>query len=398
MTLLRGLEVEELTRADLTGEWEHKLSMMENGQLSREAFMRDIQAMTEHIVQKAKTYDRDTVPGDYATLSTPCPKCGGVVKENYRRYTCTGAPGQAEGCGFSFGKTPGGRTFEPTEVEQFVRDKRIGPLEGFRSKAGWPFTAELALNFDEDTQNWKLEFDFGDTGKDDETGELVDLSASPALGACPRCGGSVHAHGSNYVCAKSVPTHEQATPSCTFKSGRIILQQPIEPEQMQKLLNTGSTDLLDKFISMRTRRPFKAKLKWDAEADKVSFEFEPSKYPRKTPAGGAASGTSAPGRAKAPAKTAKKTAAKKAAAPKAPRKTAANKRPSAALAAVIGDAPTNRTAVMKQLWDYIKAQGLQDPKDKRTIQADDKLQAVLGKPSVGMFELAGLIGPHLSDL
>jgi len=65
---------------------------------------------------------------------------------------------------------------------------------------------------------------------------------------------------------------------------------------------------------------------------------------------------------------------------------------------VIGDAPTNRTAVMKQLWDYIKAQGLQDPKDKRTIQADAKLQAVLGKPSVGMFELAGLIGPHLNDL
>ncbi len=398
MTLLRGLEVEELTRADLTGEWEHKLSMMEKGQLSREAFMRDIQAMTEHIVQKAKTYDRDTVPGDYATLSTPCPKCGGVVKENYRRYTCTGTPGQAEGCGFSFGKTPGGRTFEPTEVEQFVRDKRIGPLEGFRSKAGWPFTAELALNFDDETQNWKLEFDFGDQGKDDETGELVDLSASPALGACPRCGGAVHAHGSNYVCAKSVPTHEQATPSCTFKSGRIILQQPIEPEQMQKLLSTGSTDLLEKFISMRTRRPFKAKLKWDAEADKVSFEFEPSKYPRKTPAGGAASGAGGAGRAKAPAKTAKKTAAKKAAAPKAPRKTAANKRPSAALAAVIGDAPTNRTAVMKQLWDYIKAQGLQDPKDKRTIQADAKLQAVLGKPSVGMFELAGLIGPHLNDL
>ncbi|MGL6205272.1 MAG: DNA topoisomerase III, partial [Giesbergeria sp.] len=65
MTLLRGLEVEELCRADLTGEWEYKLAQMEKGQLSREAFMREIAAMTERMVKKAKEYDRDTIPGDY---------------------------------------------------------------------------------------------------------------------------------------------------------------------------------------------------------------------------------------------------------------------------------------------------------------------------------------------
>ncbi|MBU3646906.1 MAG: DNA topoisomerase III, partial [Limnohabitans sp.] len=191
MTLLRGLGVEELSKPELTGEWEHKLAQMEHGQLSREAFMREIAAMTEHIVQKAKTYDRDTVPGDYATLGVPCPKCGGVVKENYRRYGCTGKDGASEGCGFSFGKTPGGRTFEVAEAEAFVRDKRIGPLEGFRSKAGWPFTAEIALTFDETEQNWKLEFDFGDDKNAEETGELVDFSASEALGTCPKCGAQV---------------------------------------------------------------------------------------------------------------------------------------------------------------------------------------------------------------
>ena len=52
-----------------------------------------------------------------------------------------------------------------------------------------------------------------------------------------------------------MPTLAQATPSCDFKSGQIILQQPIEREQMQKLLQTGKTDLLDKFVSNRTRRP-----------------------------------------------------------------------------------------------------------------------------------------------
>jgi DNA topoisomerase-3 len=92
-TLLRGLGVEELSKPELTGGWEHKLAMMEQGQLSREAFMREIAEMTEHIVKKAKEFDRDTIPGDYATLHTPCPKCGGVVKENYRRYGCVGKDG-----------------------------------------------------------------------------------------------------------------------------------------------------------------------------------------------------------------------------------------------------------------------------------------------------------------
>ena len=409
MTLLRGLGVEELSRPELTGEWEYKLSQMERGQLSREAFMREIAAMTEHIVKKAKEYDRDTVPGDYATLATPCPNCGGVVKENYRRYSCTGAKGDGNGCGFSFTKIPAGRAFELAEVEQFLRDKRIGPLEGFRSKAGWPFTAEIALVFNEEDKNWKLEFDFGDKGNEAETGEIVDFSGSESLGACPKCGAAVHEHGNNYVCEKSVPTAGQPTPSCDFKTGKIILQQPVSREQAAKLLSTGKTDLLDKFVSMRTRRAFKAYLAWNAEEGKVGFEFEPSKYPRKGPPARAA-GSKAPAKtaAKTTAKTAAKTAAKapakkasKAPAAKktgkaAPRKASAGLTPSAALAAVIGAEPVARTEVIKKLWDYIKAQGLQDPKNKRSVNADARLKPVFGKDQVTMFEIAGIVGKHLS--
>ena len=387
MTLLRGLEVEELCRAELTGEWEYKLSQMEKGQLSREAFMQEIAAMTERMVKKAKEYDRDTIPGDYATLSTPCPNCGGVVKENYRRYACTGAGGQGEGCGFSFGKSPAGRTFETAEANQLLRDRRIGPLEGFRSKAGWPFTAEVAIVRDEEAGNYKLEFDFGDD-KAEESGELVDFGAQESLGPCPMCGAPVYEHGANYVCAHAVPTAQQPTPSCTFKSGQIILQQPIERAQMTRLLQEGKTGLLEKFISNRTRRAFKAFLVWDKEAGKVNFEFEQrdSKYPpRKTAAA----------KTGAAAKKAAKPAAKAAA--KAPRKasTASGKQPSAALAAVIGSEPVARPEAVKKLWDYIKAHNLQDPKDKRTIRADDKLRAVFGKDSAGMFELTGLLGAHL---
>ena len=417
MTLLRGLGVEELSKAELTGEWEYKLAQMEHGNLRRESFMADIAAMTERMVKKAKEYDRDTIPGDYATLQAPCPNCGGVVKENYRRYTCTGKTGAEEGCGFSFGKTPAGRTFEVAEVEQFLSDRKIGPLEGFRSKAGWPFTAEMVIKFDEETKNYKLEFDFGDDKKGEESGELIDFSGQESLGACPKCGAAVFEHGKSYVCVQSVPTLAQATPSCDFKSGQIILQQPIVREQMSKLLESGKTDLLDKFVSMRTRRGFKAMLAWDAEAGKVNFEFAPSKFPpRKTTAKSTATKTTSATKTgatreistgangqKAPKKktTSPKAAAK--AATKTPRKTAvkstskpaAGLQPSAALAAVIGSDPVARPQVIKKLWDYIKANNLQDAANKRAINADAKLLSVFGKPQVTMFELAGIVGKHL---
>ncbi len=313
MTLLRGLGVEELSKAELTGEWEYKLAQMEHGKLSRDTFMAEIAAMTERMVKKAKEYDRDTIPGDYATLQAPCPNCGGIVKENYRRYTCTGKSGTEEGCGFSFGKTPAGRTFEVAEVEQFLRDRKIGPLDGFRSKAGWPFTAEMVIKFDDETKNYKLEFDFGDDKKAEESGELIDFSGQESLGKCPKCGGAVFEHGKNYVCDKSVPTLAQPTPTCDFKTGQIILQQPVTREQIVKLLDVGKTDMLDKFVSMRTRRAFKAMLAWDAEAGKVGFEFAPSKFPPRKPAAGK---TAAPAKA-APAarKTAAAAAAKAAAQP-----------------------------------------------------------------------------------
>lgn len=69
--------------------------------------------------------------------------------------------------------------------------------------------------------------------------------------------------------------------------------------------------------------------------------------------------------------------------------------PSAALAAVIGNAAAPRTEVVKKLWDYIKKHKLQDAANKRMINADAKLKELFGKAQVSMFELAGLIGKHL---
>ncbi|MEY4749073.1 MAG: hypothetical protein RIQ60_1287 [Pseudomonadota bacterium] len=298
MTLLRGLAVEDLTKPELTGQWEHQLTEMEKGRLSRADFMQGIAEMAQRIVKKAKEYDRDTIPGDYATLATPCPNCGGVVKENYRRFTCMGKDGAAQsaapvegqegpGCGFSITKIPGARSFELHEADALLRDHKIGPLEGFRSKAGWPFVAELKLVRDEEIHNWKLEFDFGeDARKEQEDGEPVDFGSQESLGACPKCKGHVYEHGTSYVCEHAVGAHQ----TCDFKSGRVILQQTVSHEQMGKLLASGKTDLLDGFVSNKTRRKFKAFLVFDKKEGKVSFEFEPraAKVPAKKAAAKAA--------------------------------------------------------------------------------------------------------------
>ena len=322
MTLLKGLGVNELTAPELTGEWEYKLSQMEKGKISRDEFMREIAQMTQIIVKRAKEYDNDTIPGEYATLTTPCPNCGSVVKENYRRFACTK-------CEFSMSKTPGSRQFEIAEVEQLLKDRTIGPLQGFRSKMGRPFAAILRIVRDEEIKNFKLEFDFGQNDES-EDGEGVDFTGQTALGPCPKCNGGVYEMGLAYVCEHSVAKPK----TCDFRSGRIILQQEILPEQMAKLLNDGKTDLLPGFVSQRTRRPFKAFLVRGKDG-KVSFEFEERKAKpgAKAPAKGKAAAAEVEGEeGAAPAKKAavKKAPAKKAAAVKKP---AAKKAPAKKAAA-----------------------------------------------------------------
>ncbi|HEY5931091.1 MAG TPA: SWIB/MDM2 domain-containing protein [Burkholderiales bacterium] len=110
---------------------------------------------------------------------------------------------------------------------------------------------------------------------------------------------------------------------------------------------------------------------------------------------------------KAAKKTAKKAAPKKAAKKAAPKKKSGVKRkpnaafmkaltPSASLAAVVGSAPLPRTEVTKKLWAYIKKNGLQDSKNRRNINADDKLKEVFGgKKQVSMFEMTKLVAGHL---
>ena len=218
--------------------------------------------MTVDIVESAKRYEGDTVPIENpAHLKSPCPKCGGEIVENYKRFACTR-------CDFSLPKHPGGRTFEVPEVEELLQNGEIGPLDGFISKMGRPFSAKLRL-----TADHKLEFDFGNSEQKDD--EPLQADQLEPVGRCPKCGSRVLNSPKGYICEKTL---EKA---CDFRIGKTILQQPISVEQVQKLLSEGKSDELSGFVSNRTKRKFEARLTL-AKDGKVGFEFSQVRPARKT--------------------------------------------------------------------------------------------------------------------
>jgi DNA topoisomerase-3 len=268
MELLNGLGIPELTKPELTGNWEFKLHQIQKRQKSRDEFMAEIAEMTRHIVDRAKQYEYDTIPGDFGVLKVPCPKCGGEVHERYKQFQCVK-------CDFAIWKILCSRMFEPEEVENLITEKQIGPIQGFRSKQGFPFAAVLKL-----TPESKIEFDFGqDKGENGEPAAPVDFSGKESLGKCPKCGSRVFDGGMNYVCEKAVGPDK----TCDFKTGKIILQQNVEPAQVTKLLSEGKTELLKGFVSKKTGRKFEAFLA--LKDGKVSFEFVPRERKGKAKAG-----------------------------------------------------------------------------------------------------------------
>jgi DNA topoisomerase III len=268
VTLLRGLGIPELSSPELTGDWEFKLKQMERGELGRPEFMRQIEEMTRQIVAKAKGHESDTVPGDFVELKAPCPKCGGVIRENYKKFQC-------QNCDFALWKIVASRQLEIPEVEELLTKRVVGPLQGFRSKMGRPFAAIIKLNAE-----LKPEFDFGQQDGDGKPAEVVDFSGQEPLGKCPKCGSGVYDGGMRYTCEKAARRD-----GCDFRVSKIILQRAIEREQVQKLLTQGRTDLLEKFISKKGR-PFKAFLVMGPDK-KIIFEFEPraKKAPGSTKSG-----------------------------------------------------------------------------------------------------------------
>lgn len=263
LRLLRALQIHELTKAELTGDWEKKLKQIESDEFSSEKFMEHIRSMTENIVNAARDCDVDHIEGEYEVLKTPCPKCNkGKVRENYRKFVC-------DACDFSVWKSIASRDLSPAEVDKLLDEKRSGVLEGFRSRLGREFSAELVI-----TKEFAVSFDFADDNTDD-----IDPKSCEQLGPCPKCGEPVLDTPRRYLCIKSLGDDS----TCDFMLGRYILSRPIAVEEAQQLITNGKTELLHEFISKKNKRKFSAHLTMDLteKSGKLGFEFAPRKAKKK---------------------------------------------------------------------------------------------------------------------
>jgi DNA topoisomerase-3 len=155
-----------------------------------------------------------------------------------------------------------GRPLERPEISELLTKKTVGPLDGFRSRFGKPFSAELEFD-----PEFKLKFVFGE--REGDPAAEAALRNAEAIAPCPVCKkGTIREGTTSYICDQSIGAEK----SCEFRTGKTILQRSIPREEIVKLAETGRTNLIAGFVSKKGRK-FAAYLKLDGK--KVGFEFEP---------------------------------------------------------------------------------------------------------------------------
>ncbi len=264
LDFLTCINAEALTKPELTGEWEYKLHKIEEGELDRKVFVKEIVDMTQKIVEGIKSFqelDDDLLPSD---LKSPID--GQPLFESMRAFKTKGDVKPEEGekdTRFAIYKIIGNRKMDIAELSELLEKGKVGPIDNFRSKSGKPYSANLFL----DPETRRVKFDFGNG--DGDSGS-VDFSTMTPVAKCPRTGGDVFETPAAYV-VRVMEGDKETTP---IRVSRKILDREIPLDQMIKLLTDGKTDLLDKFWSKRTKRPFDAYLTLQ-KSGQTKFEFPP---------------------------------------------------------------------------------------------------------------------------
>ncbi|HUL52130.1 MAG TPA: DNA topoisomerase III [Opitutaceae bacterium] len=282
LQFLTAVQAEGLTKPDMTGEWEYKLRQMEHGQFSRAAFMREIISATKGLVERVKAFEES--PDDARQLDWPSPTDGKPMLETLRAF-------RSQDGELTIYKIIGNRRIAEVEARELAEKGRIGPLDDFRSKAGRPFSAILKI----DPEAKKVVFQF--EGQSDGNGGVkIDFTGLQPIAPAPARFGpdaQVYETPQSYVIRRVENGEDKILVRCS----RRILARDIPREQFLKMIETGRTDLLDRFWSKRTRRPFSAFLVLKPDLS-TGFEFaprppKPAKSPsaKSKPAGG---GKSAP--------------------------------------------------------------------------------------------------------
>jgi DNA topoisomerase-3 len=230
--LLAALPVPALRSAKLTGEWEARLVEMAEGHHSREVFMRDIREFTQVMVDAVRGSEvSDELQSQFAApppkgdVIGECPLCGADVRTGDRTWGCVKCP-------LRIGQQIARRPISDRMVKTLLKDRRAGPVKGFKARSGKTFTAALVID-----DTGKVTFDFPDPDP---------------LGACPQCQQPVRQRGQYYTC--------DTGRSCPFIMGAEMSGRPVTDDEVRTLLATGTTARLEGFE--RDGESFGAALRW----------------------------------------------------------------------------------------------------------------------------------------
>ncbi len=329
MDILERAEVPVLASPQLTGQWEHTLQQVEDGEVKRDAALAGLTEFTRGVTDALKGFDFDTLYAKEANLGR-CPSCGqGDVVESAWGYRCTRNTRDEEGdapCKFILWKDRGGRFVDRKLAGRLVRDRNATGVVGFADRFGRALEGSIFLEPEDDTQGgkWTMRIVYGDSAAADADGggggaEVRGDVVFPCPCGDASCAGVVET-SHRFICQRFLDGAAKSGPVLP----KIVCQRPIELEEAAAFFaEDAKTPFIEGFTSKRGK-PFTGMLVRKATG-KHGFEFPPR--PGRPQRGAAAGDDAKPAAKKKP--PAKKAGAKKATAKKADAAEGEAKKPAA---------------------------------------------------------------------
>lgn len=316
MDILERAEVPVLASPQLTGQWEHTLLQVEEGEVKRDAALSGLADFTRGVTDALKGFDFDTLYAKEANLGR-CPSCGqGDVVESAWGYRCTRNTRDEDGdapCKFILWKDRGGRYVDRKLAGRLVRERTATGVVGFVDRFGRALEGSIFLEPEDDTPGgkWTMRIVYGDgaaTADGESNGaEVRGDVAFPCPCGDASCAGVVET-SHRFICQRFLDGAAKSGPVLP----KIVCQRPIELEEAAAFFSEeAKTPFIEGFTSKRGK-PFTGMLVRKSTG-KHGFEFPPR--PGRPQRGAAASDDAKPAaKKKAPAKKAgaKKATAKKA--------------------------------------------------------------------------------------
>lgn len=275
ISLLEEMQVEALISPSMTGDWEAKLRQMEQGELTRPVFMKEISDFTEDLVGRAKKHMDIMVNRVFPDLACACPNCGTEgLKTTDATYEC-----KTPDCGFRISKYVAGKELTPENAKTLLTTKFLEEQDGFMSRFNKPFSAALEIKQDVSKTGklgkWKTGFIF----PGNEEINIEDLTDEQVVGTIENEGEThkIYETEKAYI----LPTFKTDKNPDGIRVSRRILSHEITKEEALTILRGEKTPKIDDFVSNRTKRKFAAFLLYDFKEERPTFEFPPRKTAKK---------------------------------------------------------------------------------------------------------------------